>query len=103
RADAFDRYFQGANPRRLALTHLRLLATTDRSCPPALDARDDLESRLVGLDGAEGVTLGLGAIRAIDPAERVIVMDTPVRDGDVVALRLGRQALRSLEPCEVIR
>ncbi len=104
RSDALNRYFQDARPLRLLLPRLRLSVTTDRSCPAAVDARDDLESRLVGLDDAEGATLGLGAIREVDVIDRAVVVDTPVRDdGRVVGLRVGQQALRSLEPCEVIR
>ena len=98
RAAALDRYFQGAGPQRFALPHLRLLIMTDRSCPTSLDARDDLESMLVGLDDAEGATLGLGAIRGVDIVDRVVLVDTPVPDGCVAGLRAGRHALRSLEP-----
>jgi polynucleotide 5'-kinase involved in rRNA processing len=71
---------------------------TDHSCPTALDARDDIESRLVGLDDAEGATLGLGAIRGVDVIDRVVLVDTPVHDERVAGLRVGRYALRSLEP-----
>jgi polynucleotide 5'-hydroxyl-kinase GRC3/NOL9 len=98
RTAALDRYFQGAGPQRLALPRLRLRIMTDQSCPVPLDARDDLESRLVGLDDAEGVTLGLGAIRGIDVVDRAVLVDTPVADARVAGLRVGRDALRSLEP-----
>jgi len=98
RTAALDRYFQGAGPQRLALPHLRLRIMTDQSCPVPLDARDDLESRLVGLDDAEGATLGLGAIRGVDVVDRTVLVDTPVADAHVAGLRVGCHALRSLEP-----
>jgi polynucleotide 5'-hydroxyl-kinase GRC3/NOL9 len=98
RTAALARYFQGAGLLRFALPSLRLLIMTDHSCPTALDARDDIESRLVGLDDAEGATLGLGAIRGVDVIDRVVLVDTPVHDGCVAGLRVGRYALRSLEP-----
>jgi len=97
RTAALARYFDGAAPQRLALPRLRLRIMTDQSCPVPLDARDDLESRLVGLDDAEGATLGLGAIRGVDVTERVVLVDTPVADERVAGLRVGRDALRSLE------
>ena len=71
---------------------------TDQSCPAALDARDDLESKLVGLDDVDGTTMGLGAIRGVDIIDRVVLVDTPVADERVAGLRVGRDALRSLEP-----
>jgi polynucleotide 5'-hydroxyl-kinase GRC3/NOL9 len=98
RMAALDRYFQGAGRQRLALPDLRLRIMTDQSCPAPLDARDDLESQLVGLDDAEGATLGLGAIRGVDVIDRVVLVDTPVADDRVAGLRVGRDALRSLEP-----
>jgi polynucleotide 5'-hydroxyl-kinase GRC3/NOL9 len=98
RAAALDRYFQDAGPQRLALPRLRLRIMTDQSCPVPLETRDDLESRLVGLDDAEGATLGLGAIRGIDVIDRVVLVNTPVADQRVAGLRVGRDALRSLEP-----
>ena len=98
RTAALDRYFHDAGPQRLELPRLRLRIMTDQSCPVPLDTQDDLESRLVGLDDAEGTTLGLGAIRSVDVVERVVLVDTPVADQRVAGLRVGRDALRSLEP-----
>jgi len=98
RTAALDRYFKSAGPQRLALPGLRLRIMTDQSCSVPLARRDDLESRLIGLDDAEGTTLGLGAIRDVDVIDRVLLVDTPVADERVAGLRVGRDALRSLEP-----
>lgn len=89
REAALNAYFQGAAPRRLALSGLAFRLMSDRSDRAPLDGRDELEGALVGLDDAGGDTLGVGAIRAVDFADRTLLVDTPVRDVHVAGLRLG--------------
>ena len=89
REAALDAYFLGAAHLRLALPGLAFRLMSDRADRASPDGRDDLEGALVGLDDVGGDTLGLGAIRSVDFADRALVVDTPVRDAHVAGLRLG--------------
>ncbi len=51
---------------------------------------DDFQERLAGLDDRSRETLGLGIVRSFDPAKQVVVIETPVPEGAVAALRIGR-------------
>jgi polynucleotide 5'-kinase involved in rRNA processing len=55
---------------------------------------DDFQGVLVGLDDAERETLGLGVVRSIDFAKQALVVETPVPEGEIAAVRLGRHKLR---------
>jgi polynucleotide 5'-hydroxyl-kinase GRC3/NOL9 len=54
---------------------------------------DDFQGMLAGLDDERRETLGLGVVRAIDFAKRSLVVDTPVPEAEVAAVRLGRHKL----------
>ena len=100
RARALDHYFESAVTRRVPLAGLVWPRTSDgrhdaRAPFPGLDG---LEGALVGLVEAGGDTLGLGTIRAVDPIERALVVDTPVRDLNVAGVRRGRDVLLSVQP-----
>jgi polynucleotide 5'-hydroxyl-kinase GRC3/NOL9 len=96
REAAFEAYFRTAGPTRLALSGLTLRFMSDRPDRGRLDDPDGLVGALVGLDDAGGDTLGLGTIRAVDVADGALLVDTPVGDGHVAGLRLGRHV-----PCSV--
>ena len=98
REAALEAYFRAAVPVRLRLADVALQLTSDRAGRPGLDGGDLLDGMLVGLDDVRGDTLGLGAIRGIDRAERELHLDTPVRDAHVATLRLGHRAVRVAEP-----
>src|SRR5262249_30032888 len=49
---------------------------------------------LAGLDDAGRETVGLGVVRAIDFAKQTMVVETPVPEADIAAVRLGRHKVR---------
>jgi polynucleotide 5'-hydroxyl-kinase GRC3/NOL9 len=55
---------------------------------------DDFQSVLAGLDDANRETLGVGVVRAIDFAKQTMIVETPVREADIAAVRLGRHKVR---------
>ena len=55
---------------------------------------DDFQGLLAGLDGAQRETLGLAVVRSIDFPKQTLVVETPVRETDIAAVRLGRHKLR---------
>jgi len=55
---------------------------------------DDFQGVLAGLDDANRETLGLGVVRSIDFVKQTLVVETPVREGAITAVRLGRHKLR---------
>jgi polynucleotide 5'-hydroxyl-kinase GRC3/NOL9 len=55
---------------------------------------DDFQGVLVGLDDAQRETLGLGVVRSIDFTKQALGVETPVSEGDIAAVRLGRHKLR---------
>jgi polynucleotide 5'-hydroxyl-kinase GRC3/NOL9 len=93
---ALGAYFERATARRLLVSALTFHVTGDGE-PEAFDGPDGQARALVGLDGARGDTLGLGAFRAVDLMGRTIVLDTPVPAGQVVGLRVGRHVMHSIE------
>ncbi len=99
REAALEAYFRCAAPRRLALSGLpvRLMSDRQDAAPLAFSGRDEWAGALIGLDDAEGDTLGIGAIRAVDLADHALLLDTPVRDAHIAGLRLGRHVLSSAE------
>jgi polynucleotide 5'-hydroxyl-kinase GRC3/NOL9 len=55
---------------------------------------DDFQGVLAGLDDAARETLGLGVVRSIDFAKQTMVVETPVPEAEIAAVRLGRHKLR---------
>lgn len=55
---------------------------------------DDFQGVLAGLDDAQRETLGLGVVRAFDFAKQALVIETPVPEAEIAAVRLGRYKLR---------
>ena len=97
RQTALEAYFRDATPRRFAVSQLAFQVASDGAAPGSFQDPDGLERVLVGLDGARGDTLGLGAFRAVDAVNRTILLDTPVPVGHVVGLRVGRHVMHSIE------
>ena len=50
---------------------------------------------LVGLHDAGGVTLGIGRLRAADPDEPALTLDTPVDPRGVATISVGRETYRA--------
>lgn len=55
---------------------------------------DDFQGVVAGLDDVRRETVGLGVVRAVDFAKQTLVVETPVPEGLIAAVRLGRQKLR---------
>jgi polynucleotide 5'-hydroxyl-kinase GRC3/NOL9 len=55
---------------------------------------DDFHGVLAGLDDARRETLGLGVVRSVDFAKQTLVVETPVPEAGIAAVRLGRHKLR---------
>jgi polynucleotide 5'-kinase involved in rRNA processing len=55
---------------------------------------DDFQGVLVGLDNAQRETVGLGVVRSIDFAKQTLVVETPVPEAEIAAVRMGRHKLR---------
>ncbi len=55
---------------------------------------DDFQGVVAGLDDANRETRGLGVVRSIDFAKQTLVVETPVPEGEIAAVRLGRHKLR---------
>jgi polynucleotide 5'-hydroxyl-kinase GRC3/NOL9 len=55
---------------------------------------DDFQGVLAGLDDLHRETLGLGIVRSIDFAKQALVVETPVPEADIAAVRIGRHRLR---------
>jgi polynucleotide 5'-hydroxyl-kinase GRC3/NOL9 len=54
---------------------------------------DDFQGVLAGLDDRHRETLGLGVVRSVDFAKQTLVVETPVPEAAIVAVRLGRHKL----------
>ncbi len=87
REAALAGYFHDSTRLRLSISGLELRFTSDRPDRAWPGDPGDLEGALVGLDDADGDTLGVGAIRALDSVE--VLVDTPLRRVPVAGLRLG--------------
>jgi polynucleotide 5'-hydroxyl-kinase GRC3/NOL9 len=55
---------------------------------------DDFQGVLAGVEDVNRETLGLGVVRSIDFAKQVLLVETPVPEGEIAAVRLGRHKLR---------
>jgi polynucleotide 5'-hydroxyl-kinase GRC3/NOL9 len=92
RESAFARYLAGA--RQVELDLGRVLLGEPRQ--PG-DALDDVQDVVVGLDRADGETLGLGVVLTVDLARRAMALETPVPADGIAAVRLGEVRLRLLD------
>jgi polynucleotide 5'-hydroxyl-kinase GRC3/NOL9 len=59
--------------------------------PPAPVPLGGLAGILAGLDAADGETVGLGIVRAVDVARGTLTIETPVPEAAIATVRLGRQ------------
>jgi polynucleotide 5'-hydroxyl-kinase GRC3/NOL9 len=55
---------------------------------------DDFQGVVAGLDDANRETLGVGVVRSIDFAKQTLVVETPVRESEIAAVRLGRHKVK---------
>jgi polynucleotide 5'-hydroxyl-kinase GRC3/NOL9 len=55
---------------------------------------DDFQGVLAGLDDSHRETLGLGVVRSIDFTKQTLLVETPVPESEIAAVRLGRHKLR---------
>jgi polynucleotide 5'-kinase involved in rRNA processing len=55
---------------------------------------DDLQHALAGLEDRDRETVGLGVVRSVDFAKQSMVIETPVPEDAIAAIRLGRHKLR---------
>jgi len=81
-------------PDPLKEPQLRLLQQRHEELGVSNYSLDDFQGVLAGLDDARRETLGLGIVRSIDFAKQTLVVETPVPDAEVAAVRLGRHKLR---------
>ena len=80
-------------PGPLEDAQLRRLATAYPDIALVHHALDDFQDVIVGLDDERRETLGLGIARGIDFVKRTLIVDTPVDERAVAAVRLGRLKL----------
>ena len=55
---------------------------------------DDFQDALAGLDDPARQTVGLGIVRAVDFIKRAMIVETPVPEGAIAGVRLGRHRIR---------
>jgi polynucleotide 5'-kinase involved in rRNA processing len=55
---------------------------------------DDFQDVLAGLDDPGRRTVGLGIVRTVDFIKRVMVVETPVPEGAIAGVRVGRHRIR---------
>lgn len=77
-------------PGRLRASQLRDFAAAHPTTPLVDHALDDFQDALAGLDAASRETVGLGIVRAVDFVKRIMVVETPVAEATIAAVRLGR-------------
>jgi polynucleotide 5'-hydroxyl-kinase GRC3/NOL9 len=92
RESAFATYFADAHPVELDIG--RVVLGEPRRPDAALA---DIQDVVVGLDAADGETLGLGVVRVVDLARRAMVVETPVEADSVAAVRLSGVRLQLLD------
>jgi polynucleotide 5'-hydroxyl-kinase GRC3/NOL9 len=81
---AFEEYLRGATSIRLPMERVDTRAPRGAP-PPAI-----VEGLLVGIHGADGETLGVGRVRAVDAAGASVVVDTPVTPAQIARVVAGR-------------
>jgi polynucleotide 5'-hydroxyl-kinase GRC3/NOL9 len=91
RQRALDAHLGGAVPVTLDLARI------DARPAPAVRglAVSEAEGALVGLDGGDGCTLGLGWVRAIDTANGRLTVQTRVAPDRIAAVAIGRERYRA--------
>jgi polynucleotide 5'-hydroxyl-kinase GRC3/NOL9 len=76
-------------PGRLRESQLREVAAAYPEVTLVHHSLDDFQDAVVGLDDGRRETLGLGVVRRVDFIKRVMVVETPVDDEAIDAIRLG--------------
>jgi len=91
RQRALEAHLAGAVPVTLDLTRV--------ATRPAPAARGlvvtEAEGVLVGLDGPDGNTLGLGWVRAVDASRARLTVETAVAEARIAAVSIGRERYRA--------
>jgi polynucleotide 5'-hydroxyl-kinase GRC3/NOL9 len=82
RAEAFTAYFAGAPTHELPLDAAAGAGAVALAVRPPVDGRV-----LVGVDGEDGSTLGLGLVRGVSPGGRSLSVSTPVPRARIAAVR----------------
>ncbi|MBI1892532.1 MAG: hypothetical protein HYS14_00230, partial [Candidatus Rokubacteria bacterium] len=54
---------------------------------------NDFQQALAGLENRERETVGLGVVRSLDFAKQIMVIETPVSEGDIASVQVGRHKL----------
>jgi polynucleotide 5'-hydroxyl-kinase GRC3/NOL9 len=85
----FETYFRAARPLALALD--RVAVRVPGGEPLGVRAATDLEGAVAGLLDRAGQTLGLGIVRHVDPATRLLRVDADVPEAEVAAVVIGRE------------
>ena len=80
-------------PGRMQESQLQRLALAYPDVTLVHHALDDFQDAVVGLDDERRETLGLGVVRGVDFIKRTLVVETPVEERAVAAVRLGRLKL----------
>jgi polynucleotide 5'-hydroxyl-kinase GRC3/NOL9 len=94
REAAFARYF--ADARSIELDARRVVSDGSWRPGDALASPDVL----VGLDGPDGETLGLGVVREVDVAGRALLVETPVPAAGIAVVRPSGMRLPRLHTAE---
>jgi polynucleotide 5'-hydroxyl-kinase GRC3/NOL9 len=87
-------------PGRMQESQLQRLALAYPDVTLVHHALADFQDAVVGLDDERRETLGLGVVRGVDFIKRTLVVETPVEERAVAAVRLGRLRLGSLSIVE---
>jgi polynucleotide 5'-hydroxyl-kinase GRC3/NOL9 len=95
RGAAFATYFTSASPVELDLSRV-----TGGEPRGAGDVPGDLEDVVVGLDSADGETLGLGVVRTVDYGRGAMTVETPVPASAVATVRPSDVRVRLLGSAE---
>ncbi len=77
-------------PGRLRESQLQAFAAAQPAASLVHCSLDDFQDALAGLDDRERETVGLGVVRAVDFVKRTMVVETPVPEPAIAAVRLGR-------------
>jgi polynucleotide 5'-hydroxyl-kinase GRC3/NOL9 len=87
RRRSLDAYLAGARPVQLDLTRVTVRPAPTRRGLAAIE----VAGALVGLDGCDGRTLGLGWISAVDVPGARLTVETGVASERIVAVAIGRE------------
>jgi polynucleotide 5'-hydroxyl-kinase GRC3/NOL9 len=81
-------------PGRLGEPQLRDFAAGHPEMTLLNHSLDDFQDVLAGLDDPGRRTVGLGIVRTVDFIKRVMVVETPVPEGAIAGVRVGRHRIR---------